>query len=397
MKSSKLSISQRNIKVGYFSEFFRSLIFLIPIWAAFELRYIDYSQMVIIEVVLFASQFILELPTGALADLLGKKITIFLGLIISGTAFIIFSFSDSFSDFLVFSVLFGLGEALISGSIEALYYDSLKEDGLESNFDKILSKFGFIFQIGLTIATLLGGILSLIYFRLPGIINGLVFFIAAFISLLYVEPSVDSKKFNLKNYIEQTKNGFKEIFKDKYVMILSLFYGLIGGVTWSISIFLSKIIVLDIGMKNHQIGVFFALIRIFNAVFLFWLVNKTNFINRKNVLFIFTWLVPLFLIPAYFGNYLMVVIAIIASMFFGTARFILLGKYTNKEFSSENRSVAISSLSMIIGLIYIASIGISSPLIKIFGSSKIVVSFLGVFLLFTTLPLGLFLMKKDNS
>ena len=81
-----------------------------------ELTYISLTELALIEVVISASQLLLELPTGALADLLGKRSTVFLGNLVTGGAFISFAFANSFYGFLVSAFFIGLGAALTSGA-----------------------------------------------------------------------------------------------------------------------------------------------------------------------------------------------------------------------------------------------------------------------------------------
>ncbi|MBU0974944.1 MFS transporter, partial [Patescibacteria group bacterium] len=227
---------KRNISIFYFVEFFSSLYFLIPIWVAFELRYLSFSQLATIEIIIYASQLILELPTGALADLLGKKPTIFMGMIISGISYIVFGISDSYIDFVISAFLMGLGASLTSGAREALLFDTLKQVGKENTFDKVSSKLNVVFQSGMSAAILAGGFLSLIHFRLPPIAAGISLIISGIFVLFLFEPKIDTEKFTLINYIKQTKKGFMELFNSKYSSLISIFYGLVGGITFSIQV-----------------------------------------------------------------------------------------------------------------------------------------------------------------
>jgi hypothetical protein len=72
-------IYKRNIVIYFITEIGRSLIFTIPVWVAYELQYITLAQLPIIEAIMLGMQLVLELPTGALADLIGKKWTVFFG------------------------------------------------------------------------------------------------------------------------------------------------------------------------------------------------------------------------------------------------------------------------------------------------------------------------------
>lgn len=384
---------KRNIFIFNIIEFFSSVYFLIPIWVAFELRFITFSQIALLEIIIFASQIILELPTGAFADLVGKKPTIFLGMLINGASYIAFGLSNSFEGLLFSAILTGVGSSLTSGAKEAMLFDTLKQVGKEDDFDKVSSKLSMIFQIGMSAATLIGGFMSLIYFRLPPIATGIGMMFGAIFVLYLFEPKIDSEKFTLKNYIRQTKLGFMELFKTKYSTLISIFYGLVGGVTFSIQIVFTKLIMTELLFSDTQNGIVFSAIRIFNGLLLFFLVNKTKLLDRKKSLFLFAILIPISLLPGFLFTKMIVVPFVLLMMLLSAARWSLLGKYTNDIFSSKNRATAISALSMLTGVVYIAMMASSGPILEYYQGSKMFFTIIGIVCLVTIMPLGIYLSK----
>lgn len=387
----------RNITLLYLLKFFSSLYFFIPIWVAFELRYINLSQLAIVEIFIFGSQLILELPTGALADLLGKKLTVSAGLIVSAIAYIYYGFSNSYPDFLFSAFLIGFGASLTSGAEEALLFDTLKQVGKEKTFEKVSSKLSAVFQIGMAIATFVGGYLGSIYFRLPFFISSIALLGAGIITLFIFEPKIDSEKFTLINYIKQTKQGFKELFKSHYTTCISIFYGLVGGLTFSSGIVFSKLVLTELYFTDIEMGTIFASIRIINSFIIFLLVNKTNFFDRKKSFLLFSLLMPIVFIPGIIYTRTIVLPFILIMMALSTLRWILLGQYTNEAFSSINRATAISSLSMVVGIIYIANMLISGPVMGAFNSSKYMITLIGIISVITITPLGIYISKLKTK
>lgn len=350
-----------------------------------------------IEIIIFASQLILELPTGAFADLVGKKPTIFFGMMISGISYIVFGLSDSYSDLIISALLIGLGASLTSGAKEAFLFDTLKQVGKEDTFDKISSKLNVVFQAGMATATLAGGFLSLIHFRLPPIATGFAMILGSFLVLSLFEPVIDSEKFTLINYVKQTKIGFMELFKSKYSTLLSIFYGLIGGITFSIQIVFTKVILTELLFTDIQMGIIFSIIRIVNGLLLFFLINKTNLLTRKRSLQLFALLIPISLLPGFLFSKEIVLPFIFLMMILSTARWSLLGKYTNDIFSSKNRATAISSLSIFTGLVYIIVMAISGPIMEKYNGSKMLFTIIGIISVFVITPLGIYLSKMKST
>ncbi len=127
-----------------FSLFFNSR-FYYPI---FTIMYLDYgltiSQFAILNAAWAATIVAAEVPSGALADVFGRrKLLVFAGFImIVELSLIAFAPRGNlnllFIIFLVNRILSGLAEAAASGADEALAYDSLKIEGMEDQWGRVL-------------------------------------------------------------------------------------------------------------------------------------------------------------------------------------------------------------------------------------------------------------------
>ena len=67
---------KRNIKLLKFILPLNQAWFWLGIWILYYLRFTNYTGIGLIEAVVITTGFIFEIPTGALADLIGKKKTI---------------------------------------------------------------------------------------------------------------------------------------------------------------------------------------------------------------------------------------------------------------------------------------------------------------------------------
>lgn len=132
---------------------------MIPIWIPYYQERITISQISFLVSFQYTIQLLLELPTGALADLIGRKWTVALGYLFLVCSSLLLIISPNFPLMLMVTVFAGVSESLISGSLEALVYDSYKQDGKEEEFRKAIVSNGFWYQIGLAIGTFSGGFL----------------------------------------------------------------------------------------------------------------------------------------------------------------------------------------------------------------------------------------------
>lgn len=77
----------------------------------------------------FLCIFLLEIPTGALADWFGRKVSIALGTTLLVPAVLLYGWIPKWEVFIVAELVFALGYAFTSGAREALVYDWLERTG----------------------------------------------------------------------------------------------------------------------------------------------------------------------------------------------------------------------------------------------------------------------------
>lgn len=143
-------------RCSYFARFY---------YPVFTLLYLDYgltlSQFAMLNVVWAATIVLAEVPSGAFADTLGRKKLVVLSSIVMLIEIAMIAFVPTgnptfvFIVFLINRVLSGLAMALASGADEALAYDTLKEQGKEELWPRVL-------QVQLRIASSVGIFVTLV-------------------------------------------------------------------------------------------------------------------------------------------------------------------------------------------------------------------------------------------
>lgn len=392
-----MHISKHNEKIFYITEFLEGMIFHMPIWVAYELQFISLSQLAIIEAIIQASKLLSELPTGAMADLLGKRASVIIGRIIGVVGLILYALSANFMSFVWYAIIAGFGDSFVSGAKEALIYDSLKQDGEHHRFQKVTSKASLFFQLSFAGAILLGGILSIWGYQIVIFASIVASTIALIISFFLKEPTIDTQQFTLSLYIKQFLNGFKELFKTPYIRDISLFYIGVGGVTWSAMMIFNTSLLTTIGYTTFQIGIIVAFIRIINSSVLFGSLHVGTFITKRRVYLFFPVIMILCYLPGIFLTKELAIIAVALSTFASSSRWVILGGYVNEQYDSKNRATALSTLSMLVSLSVVAAAIISSPIMEWFGGVRTMFTFLGIISLFFVLPLGIRIRRRYHT
>lgn len=381
------SISERNSAVFILAHFFQALWFVIPIWIVYYRGYVSTTEIAFIAGWGYLVQLVMELPTGAFADMFGKRLSVLLSYLLTAIGMFMIPFANTFTHFLLIETLTGVGSALFSGAQEALLYDSLKQEGKEADFGKVMTKDGFWYQIGLMASTGLGGILYSYGHLVPFIASGLSAVMGMGIAWLFVEPKIDTEKFSVKNYVKQIRLGVHEIKKNNETFLLSSYYIAVGSITWVCQTFFNSYLLIDLGFGDQTRGYIAAGLRLFNIVVLMRLMKNKKVFNHKNTFIFFPVLMMMAMLPGIFLEGVWGIPTVAGVMMASTARWILLAKYTNEVYDSKYRATAISTLSMAIGLISVIATSASGPIMANFGGARTMFTLFGVISVITIVPL----------
>jgi MFS family permease len=294
---------------------------------------------------------------------------------------------------LIAILLAGLAEALISGSLEALVYDSHKQEGSEAEFSKVNATNGLLFQIALAIGTAAGGLLYQYWHGLPYLAYAVACGLAGLLSFFFIEPKIDSEKFSVKTYLKQMKRGVQEIVKTRDIAIISLFSILVAGITWSNNLYFFDFILVELKFPDVQRGLIAAGIRIFNVTVLRFLLQNNHIFTKKRSIYFFPVMMTICFLPGIWLRDWWSIIFVAGAVMAGTARFIILAQYLNDVFESKYRATAISAISMGVGIVFVFITWISGPLIEAHGV-RFMYSVLGVLSAVLVLPLSFLVVRS---
>jgi DHA3 family tetracycline resistance protein-like MFS transporter len=148
---------------------------------------LDALQLVLVGTVLEASAFLFEIPTGVVADLRGRKLSVILGYAMIGAGFLLWGAVPVFVAVLIAQVLWGIGSTFTSGALQAWLSDEVgpgRAGPLFARGAQIAQAAGIV-AIGISLAA---GLVSL---RLPMVVAGLAFLALAVVLV----PLMTERKF----------------------------------------------------------------------------------------------------------------------------------------------------------------------------------------------------------
>lgn len=103
---------------------------------------------------------VLELPSGIMADLIGRKRIFLLSACFMMANYVLLMFSSHFLMLAAACAMQGIGRAFSSGSIEALEIETYLREQEGRNLEKINSTMAVIDSVGLALGSITGGVLG---------------------------------------------------------------------------------------------------------------------------------------------------------------------------------------------------------------------------------------------
>ncbi|PLR89828.1 MFS transporter [Bacillus sp. T33-2] len=157
----------KNIRYIYIYIFVAQLFFDRALWVIYMGDSgMTMTQIGILEALLHLSVVLIEIPTGMIADLYGRKQSLLIGNILSICYAIVMLISDSFSLFGMALIMLGIGVTFQSGAEEALAYDTLKEKKQEHRYTKVFGNMTALALLSLSLSKLAGGLMAEISWEL---------------------------------------------------------------------------------------------------------------------------------------------------------------------------------------------------------------------------------------
>ncbi len=217
----------QNIQRNYWFEFFIGLNFTQVIWVTyFAFKGLSFVEIGLAESFFHVSSLIMEIPTGIIADIYGRKISRLLGVIVKILYLIMLIFVKSFPMAAFAMFLAALSYNLDSGADTALVYDTLVEINQVDSFSKIQGKREVILQISSLLGIFIGGLLADYNYTIAIFGAILMFIIAYLIGMSLHEPNIKTieKKISLNQHL---KSSYKEIIQQPKLIVIMIFGAII--------------------------------------------------------------------------------------------------------------------------------------------------------------------------
>ena len=164
-------------------------LFLIPVIVPFfQENGLSLRQVFLLQGIFALSLMVLEIPSGYLSDRWGRKPTMLIGSIVGVFGALLYSLSSAFWSFFIGEILLAVMVSFYSGTKEAIVYDTLLELGEEKSYRRFIGQQQFVGLSTQAIASIVGGLLTVITLRATVWATVIPFSIGLFVAFFLHEP-----------------------------------------------------------------------------------------------------------------------------------------------------------------------------------------------------------------
>ncbi len=230
----------------------------LPIWVIF--LQVDHgmslTQVTLFDIAFWLTMAVSEVPTGAVADTIGRRPSLLIGLLLSAVSVILFALAPSFTILLIANSLWAIAITFISGADLAFFYDTLKALGRENEYKKLRGKLLTLTFASIAVSGALGGLIAETSLVLPFLIY-LVFLALAFGSVFMLqEPPATphpetGEKLSYRQTLQITFRTIRELPNLHYALLYSTLMPL--GV-FIVAIIFIQPYALEIGLPLAALG-----------------------------------------------------------------------------------------------------------------------------------------------
>ena len=232
---------RRNLFALYLIKLSKWFSLVMPIIVLFyEEQGLGLHEVFVLKGVYSVAAVALEIPSGYLADVWGRKRCLFWGSVLFFLGYLLYSFTGAFSAFLCAELLLGAGQTLVNGADSALLYDTAAHYKAEQHYLRYEGRLTMIGNFAEAIAGIFGGLLAAYSLRFP-------FYGQAIVAFIGIPAALAIREYNHSRAVRNPAGEMLRIIRyslgeNKVLRYNILFSGIIGAATLTMAWFVQPIL-----------------------------------------------------------------------------------------------------------------------------------------------------------
>ena len=255
---------KRNIPLFYLHRFLNEFLLIAPILIPFyQFNRFGIWAFYTAQAIYAFTVLLLEVPSGYLADVIGRRKTLIIGACFLPTGLLLYGLGNSLWVFWLAEFMLAVGNSMRSGSDSALLYDSFINLKCEDAYQGTEGRGHQFARIGTAVASVAGGLLAARSIYLPFWINVPIALAILPVSLMMIEPARHAPK--SKRPLHEILVIAGNALKNHALRPFLLFFGLLGSVC-ILSLWAFFIYYQSIRISIAWFGVLFAVYQTMGAI-----------------------------------------------------------------------------------------------------------------------------------
>lgn len=288
-----------------------------------------------------------ELPTGYLADYLGRRRTLALGNAITASVMAAFVFASTVTHFTVIYLLWAVAWTLRSGTSDAWLYELLEREGLDGEFARLSGRAESVLLVVSAVSALVAGVLYTVDPVVPFTANAAV--AAVGLPILFTLPQTQNAKsdeppMTLRRAVSLLREQFTRPSIGWLVVYAALF-----NVVFSVTRVFEQPALREVGVPVAGLGALYAGFKLVSAVATSATGPIQDRIGTRGVMLS---LVPIF--GVLYASFAVVPLVLIPAVFVRRAVSQLVrpvrNEYINDRLENVGRATVLSGVSMVLSL-----------------------------------------------
>jgi MFS family permease len=247
---------------------YNCMLFL-PVWVIFLQQKHDLSltQVTLLDSAFWLTMVLTEVPTGAVADTLGRKHSQIIGMVLATGSILLFGLAPNYPLLILSNSLWAFAITFISGADLAFFYDTLRELGRETEYPKFRGWLSAVVLGSIAVSSFLGGILGEFSLVATFLATAALMTIGLIFLLWLKEPplELDPETGQKMNYKQTLKIAFEVIRKNprlRYALAFSSLYLLMPS---AIRVTFIQPHAIAIGLPISALGIIALVMRFFQV------------------------------------------------------------------------------------------------------------------------------------
>lgn len=224
----------------------------------------------LVNAVYFSSLFIFEIPTGAFADVYGRKKSFIVSKFVLSAGMFIYAASSSILGFVIAEIVGAFGRTFMTGAFQSWMVDSLKHHGYKEDTAKVMASESIARQIASGIGAVAGSLSSAYALSTPWLIAGFGLMCTGVIAWITMEeeyfvPIKTHWRSGLMKMKDTIVTSFRYSKSDKNVRFVLVTNFILIMSVQALNMYWQPVFE-KLGTSTNLLGVIFAGIMVFTAI-----------------------------------------------------------------------------------------------------------------------------------